>query len=241
VSFYLPLAPSEPTSVIKSTRILHAISKQLTEGSLTSPIFACTPNTLELAEIYNEARQGSLDLMSHPAWWSSLDGWGIGSQYRAELDILARQSAGDAEKGTLSFLVDQGVAQMAMHLLPFFQHLLIKCGDKGVVAASRFSSDSIWASEKTNMYTRTVVAHGNSGGVSITHYPALRVDNIINVTGAGDTFVGTILAQLAEDPDALDKGPESLQSVINMAQRGAVATLQSSLAVSPSLASITTQ
>jgi pseudouridine-5'-phosphate glycosidase/pseudouridine kinase len=57
---------------------------------------------------------------------------------------------------------------------------------------------------------------------------------VINVTGAGDSLVGSILASLASNSDAIqDVG--TVTRMINRAQQAAALTLRSEMAVSPLL------
>jgi pseudouridine-5'-phosphate glycosidase/pseudouridine kinase len=60
--------------------------------------------------------------------------------------------------------------------------------------------------------------------------------SIVNVTGAGDTLVGAVLAALIRTPLAFDD-PKTLTALIADAQLAAVLTLQSAHAVSPELSS----
>ncbi|KAH9065965.1 indigoidine synthase A-like protein [Lactarius vividus] len=228
----------EPTSVIKSTSILPAISSALGSNfDGGSPIKFTSPNLLELAELYKCARTEPWELMNYDYWWKTVDKFSIGTEFRASLDRLARENAG---KGTLSFLVDRGIAQMAINLLPFFQHLVIKCGDLGVLLAMRFPTDrpTAWVGERTDIQRRQIVAHGKSELVVIKHYPAHEIDpqSVVSVTGAGDSLVGAILATLIQNSSTFDT-PELVDQVIALAQSAAVQTLQSPLAVSPSLSS----
>lgn len=195
---------------------------------------------LELQELWREAQDGNLQLTSHNSWWKVIDSFSIGSGFRTELDLLARAKASpeDPSKGVLSFLVNQGVAQMAINLLPFFQHLVVKCGHLGVIVVMRVPSTSKWSSERTNVHGRYIVAPGRPGGdlAVVRHFPphTLPDDSIVNVTGAGDTLVAALLAGLVKSPKAFED-PEALSALIADAQTAAVLTLQSALAVSPKL------
>ncbi|KAI0048368.1 indigoidine synthase A-like protein [Auriscalpium vulgare] len=230
----------EPTSVIKSTAILPAIVASLhTLDANQSPITFASPNLLELAELYNTARLDPLELTSHDHWWKVIDDFAIGAEFRLSLGQLARLPASDTDagKGTLSFLIDDGIAQMAVNLLPFFQNLVIKCGALGVIIAMRIpAGTSAWSNERSNPRRRLLVVHGNSEMAVFKHFPSLPVapGDVVNVTGAGDTLVGAVLAALTQDADAF-MTPESLEQAVNQAQWAAVETLRSSLAVSPSL------
>lgn len=233
----------EPTSVPKSLNIFPAVAASLPHAdSNHSPIAYVAPNTLELMQMYQEAVAGPGELTSHSHWWTVVEAMSLGSVFRMDLEQLARLNACDHDpsKGTLSFLIDQGIAQMAIHLLPFFQHIVIKCGDRGVVTVFRVSGKSMetsaWMQERSNVRRRYVVGHGKSGTAVVQHFPAVRLakEQIVNVTGAGDTLVGSMLAGLLHNPTALED-PSTLVDLISKAQDAAVLTLQSPCAVSPSL------
>lgn len=184
-----------------------------------------------------------MDLAGLPTWWKTLDSFGLSSKFRMELDHLARLSASPHSgrtTGTLSFLTEEGIAQMAINLLPFFQHLVIKCGERGVIVVMRVSRQTKWASEKSNIHKRYIVSSGNGNGdvVVLQHFPASHVppESIVNVTGAGDTLVASILASLVQNPRGFED-PELLNKIMGKAQAAAVLTLQSELAVSPLLSS----
>ena len=127
---------------------------------------------------------------------------------------------------------------MAINLLPFFQHLVIKCGERGVTLVMRVSRQTKWASERSNVHGRYVVSGGGGDGdiVVLQHFPAnvLPQESIVNVTGAGDTLVASVLASLVQNPRGFEE-PESLRKIMEDAQAAAVLTLKSEFAVSPSL------
>ncbi|KAI0651934.1 indigoidine synthase A-like protein [Trametes meyenii] len=239
----------EPTSVPKSTAVFPAVAAALNTASISrAPVTFATPNVLELAHMYQEACASPLELTAHKYWWRVVDEMALGTDFRMQLDQLARRSAfegDDAAAGNLSFLVDNGIAQMAINLLPFFQHLIIKCGERGLVAAFRVSGEqaesSAWAAHSTNVFARQIVARSPSGRsvVVLKHFPPIHVaeDKIVNVTGAGDSLVGAMLAALTRSPTAFEQ-PETLDQLVAQAQLAAVYTLQSEHAVSPRLSAL---
>lgn len=233
----------EPTSVVKSASILPAIAGNLDQLEW-SPIAFASPNLLELTHVYQQAQL--LNLTSHDRWWHVLDGLGLGSKFRTDLDLLSRRDASNHEpsRGNLAFLVDKGIAQMAINLLPFFRHLVIKCGELGVIVVMHFTGDdaaeSSWSTESTNHHRRYVVSHSSTSGdiVVLQHFPAMQLPNgaLVSTTGAGDSLVGALLATLVQSPKAFHS-TISLQHTIDIAQHAALLTLQSPLAVSPQLSS----
>ncbi|KAJ3790942.1 indigoidine synthase A-like protein [Lentinula aff. detonsa] len=225
----------EPTSVVKSTRILKAV--ETTISSSTSPIDFISPNLIELQEIFAVANEK--DLFAKPEYWTALDNFSLTSRYRMDLEHLSRANVSDEDpsKGTLSFLLDQGLAQMAVKLLPFFRHIVIKCGDKGVIVAMRQNPTSAWRSEQSNIKRRYVLNHSDTDTIVLSHFPALPVKDLVNVTGAGDSFVGVLSSCLVQQPNAFNSR-KSLTQVIEMAQRASVLTLCSPFAVSPELSNL---
>lgn len=133
----------EPTSVSKSTKIMDAIQAIFTrdEGNgdyrallHPAPVSFVSPNILELTQLFTEAKDDRRKLVDSTRWWSTLDAFDVSANFHSDLARLSRLSVSDTPQGkeqTLSFIVQDGIAQMAVHLLPFFQHLVIKCGDKG--------------------------------------------------------------------------------------------------------------
>lgn len=203
-----------------------------------------SPNLIELAQLHQDARDTS-NLMSHERWWTIIDNFGLGSSFRTDLAQLAKRKVSDTagDLGTLSFIADQGIVQMAVNLLPFFQHIVIKCGKLGVLVVMRLdrAEASAWAAERSNARYRYIVAHSPSSDemVIIHHFPPLRVaqNAVFNSTGAGDSLVGALLAVLARNPHAFNS-PPTLSRALDIAQQAAVLTLQSPHAVSPSLSSL---
>uniref|UniRef100_A0A0W0F5L2 Putative indigoidine synthase A-like protein n=1 Tax=Moniliophthora roreri TaxID=221103 RepID=A0A0W0F5L2_MONRR len=172
----------EPTSVKKSTQILQSISEIY--DCAIAPIHFITPNLLELKQIYKSAREDH-DLFSRTDWWDTIDSFSLGTQFRMDVELLSRVQTSEKKgsSGTLSFLVNEGIAQMAVNLLPFFKHIFIKCGERGVVAAMHVHGKSEWSKQQTNIYERCVVSHGLNTAVVLAHFPALPVE-VVNVTGA---------------------------------------------------------
>lgn len=110
-------------------------------------------------------------------------------------------------------------------------------GLPGVFVAMRLVGEAAlggdWSFEHTQPEQRQLVARGKSSILVLKHYPAIPIkhEKIVNVTGAGDSFVGSLLAAITKD-NALNT-PRSLDELIEHAQSTALLTLCSSDAVSP--------
>ncbi|KAJ7487551.1 indigoidine synthase A-like protein [Mycena galericulata] len=232
----------EPTSIIKSEKVLPAIEQSL-KKSLEPPVTFFTPNLLELQHIHSKATSDG-GLTSSPIWWSAIDKLSLGETFRTDLAQLAKRpvrsdkEADAKDGGTLAFLVEQGVAQMAVALTPFFRHTFIKCGERGVLAVIRLSGEeaqtSEWVHERSNPSRQYIVAHGDSGEILVLHFFPPHPTTVVSSTGAGDSFVGALLASLQAHPQSL-RDPLGLSQLVTTCQKAAVLTLQSHSSVSPLL------
>ena len=147
-----------------------------------------------------------------------------------ELDRLARLPASRHPKttGILSFLTDEGIAQVAINLPLFFRYSIIKCGFHAW--PSRHPRGATF----TNSASYPVAAEAAYHRVATFSSNQLLPESIFNVTGAGDTLVASILASLVRDRRGFE-GPESLKKTVEDAQVAAVLTLEGEFAISPSL------
>jgi pseudouridylate synthase / pseudouridine kinase len=101
-----------------------------------SSISYISPNLLELEQLYTAIEsQMEVNSSMRDWWWSIIDDLELNQSYHSQLAILSRQPIHGNLTGeindTLGFLTEAGVARMAVQLLPFFQHLFIKCGKAG--------------------------------------------------------------------------------------------------------------
>ena len=173
------------------------------------------------------------------SWWEVMNDFNVGNEWRMALDELAAQPACPTmPKGTLAFISSDGIAQMAVSLLPYFQHIIVKCGDRGIILVARITGAATrnWDNERSNPYGRYIVAKGLGGDTSVVlkHFPAVALDNtnIVNVTGAGDTLVGALCAGLVRNQQAL-QDPSQCAALVQFAQEAATLSLRSERAVSP--------
>jgi pseudouridylate synthase / pseudouridine kinase len=184
---------SEPTSVPKAASALLAVSKNLKQGR--PPLTFASPNRLELRELCSVAQETPFNLMDRAEWWSALDGFSLNADFRDNLELLCRQPVNDFDptKGNLESLLSQGTIQMAVRLLPFIRHVIVKMGSEGLLVVFHIPSPSNAASGwmiPSDPHKRTVTVHGKSGTIVIRHFPPSKPMSSVNVvTGAGDTLV----------------------------------------------------
>ena len=215
----------EPVSVAKSGRIFPAKYPCLTTVPNNS-ISLATPNALELASMHDAATIAGLFELGD--WWNTIDSIGLSSS--GSRDKLVSLTSGP--------LVDQGVPQQSIRLLPFIPSILTTLGQQGVLMTQMLRpGDHRLRSSTSAPYILSRSTDGNDcvGGVYMRLFPPVeRVqnDDIVSVNGVGDTFLGVIIAGLVKAK------PKDLEELVNLAQRGSVMTLKSNEAVSPEISTL---
>ncbi|RMY52406.1 hypothetical protein D0865_05810 [Hortaea werneckii] len=220
----------EPVSTAKSTRLFH-LPAPAKLGVWPNPsISLATPNQYELAAMHHAARESGA--LEKEAWWSAIDALGIPSSGARTALALA----------TSPDLVDQGVPQQALQLLPFIPAIATKLGSRGVLVTQLLSAgDKRLSSGEYAPYILSRCANGTEdtlgvGGVYMRLFPAaetVEAEEAVSVNGVGDTFAGTLVAGLARHGKSA-----RVEDFVDVAQRAACLTLKSSEAVSPGLGTL---
>lgn len=214
----------EPVSTAKSTRILPTVQESEYDsgvfypGSLADII---TPNELELRALFDHGNKTTLYEL--PEWFHVIDALGTPSSgLRVPLALT-----------TTPELVDRGIPQQAIKLLPVFPTILTKLGPQGVLLTQIIKAgDPVLSSAAESQYvlSRCSWAHPDIGGLYVRLYPTEKIipaEEVVSVNGIGDTFLGALASELA-------KG-KRVQDAIPFAQRAASLTLKSKESVSPEL------
>lgn len=216
----------EPVSVAKSIRIFGEPGRNVSPlpAVPNHAISLATPNALELAVMHEAASvTGALD---REDWWRIIDSLGLSSSGSRERLISL----------TSTTLVDQGIPQQAIRLLPFIPCILTTLGKHGVLMTRLLQpEDDQLTSPVSAPYILSRSTDGNAvvGGVYMRLFkPTEQVpeENIVSVNGVGDTFLGVLIAGLAKEM------PKPIEVLLDIAQKGSVMTLKSKEAVSPELA-----
>jgi pseudouridylate synthase / pseudouridine kinase len=184
-----------------------------------------TPNQFELAAMHTAARDNGY--FDSQEWWTAVDSFGL-------------SSSGTREKFahiTSSALVEQGIPQQCMQLLPFVPNIVTKLGSEGVLLAQVIrENDPRLRDPDSSQYIVSRCLDSTLpeiGGIYMRLFPlSARIpdDEIVSVNGIGDTLLGTIMAGLV-------KG-RTLEQVLPTAQEAAVMSLKSKEAVSPEVRQI---
>ncbi|KAI5210156.1 IdgA domain protein [Aureobasidium subglaciale] len=220
----------EPVSTAKASRILQLPRQTPLRTFPDASIHLSTPNSMELSALYEAAR--SLGFFDRQDWWAVIDALGIPSTGARVAMTMATNSA----------LVDAGIPQQTIQLLPFIPTICVKLGADGVLLTQILpAGDSRLQDPASSPYILSRCFNlpeesSGVGGVYMRLFPAAEkvdVKDIVSVNGVGDSFLGTIVAGLAK------RGKDAkIEELIDIAQMAAVLTLKSKEAVSPELASL---
>ncbi|KAL1310893.1 hypothetical protein AAFC00_001124 [Neodothiora populina] len=220
----------EPVSTAKATSIFHLPTPEATLQAYPNPsIHLSTPNELELSAMHASAR--SLGFFDRQDWWEVIDALGIPSSG-------ARVALSQA---TTPALVDAGLPQQCIQLLPFIPSLCVKLGAQGVLLTQLLPANDERLYKRE--YQPYILSRCNNqteetlsvGGIYMRLFSAaekVAEEHVVSVNGVGDTFLGALVAGLAR---GLSGRPEDL---VDLAQKAAVLTLKSKEAVSPRIAEL---
>ncbi|KAJ4347098.1 uncharacterized protein N0V89_011035 [Didymosphaeria variabile] len=208
----------EPVSTAKALRIFPPTSSQ--DKTMYPLVDIITPNELELQALHNHAY--SLGLFESPEWFTIIDALGIPS---SGLRVPLAHT-------TTRALVDAGIPQQSIKLLPFFPTILTKLGPQGVLLTQLLKADDpVLSSADEAQYVLSRCNNGDQtvGGLYVRLYPTkvLEAEEVVSVNGCGDTFVGALAVGLAKK--------KRVQDCVGLAQRAAGLTLRSRESVSPEL------
>lgn len=224
----------EPVSTAKATRLFTRLAEGETSGIIgpsdTVPrakLDLAAPNELELISMYSTAREKGL--FDSPEWWTVIN----------ELNLSSAGSRDLLVSVTSPSLVDAGIPQQSIQLLPFIPSLLIKLGSQGVLLTQLLPhGDARLTSPNCAPYIisrcASAASGGNKmvGGVYMRLFPpdtVLADQDMVSVNGAGDTLLGVVVAGLASNRNAR----KHIEDVIALAQKASLRTLQSKGGVSP--------
>ncbi|KAL8683505.1 MAG: hypothetical protein Q9186_000545 [Xanthomendoza sp. 1 TL-2023] len=215
----------EPVSVSKSQRLFASIPNS-TFDLRTLPdhlVSLATPNSLELSSMHAAAREAGL--FKRDDWWQLID----------SLRLSSSGSRENLVSVTSNTMVDEGIPQRSIQLLPFIPTILTKLGNKGVLLTQLLKpGDDRLTSPAHSKYvlSRADPSDITLGGIYMRLLPPAETvpeAGVVSVNGVGDTFLGIIIAGLTKEK------PKALIDLIHIAQQGSVMTLKSKEGVSPAI------
>ncbi|KAL4806459.1 Indigoidine synthase A like protein-domain-containing protein [Aspergillus unguis] len=183
------------------------------------------PNEYELATMYTAARENGL--FDSSGWWRIIDAMGMSSSGSRDR-LVAMTSAN---------LVDAGIPQQSIQLLPFLPCIITKLGARGALLTQLLKPGDIRLTDPE--YSPYILSRATStddliGGVYMRLFPPaarLADEAIVSVNGAGDTLLGAVISGLAS-------GRERVEDVLPLAQEASLLTLKSPGGVSTNLAQL---
>lgn len=212
----------EPVSTAKSTRLFMKPGLKIVPDNSIDLI---TPNKNELSSIFSAARES--EAFDKPGWWEVIDALGITSSgARDRMSMMTNAS-----------IVDEGIPQKSVQLLPYIPTIVTKLGSKGLLLTQLLRQDDIRLSSADHApYILSRSGHDNAlvGGVYMRLFGPAEIvaeEKIVSVNGVGDTLLGVLIA-------ALTKNELTMETAIDIAQQGSVLTLQSPEAVSAEVKSL---
>lgn len=220
----------EPVSTAKSCRLFsNGSGEKAAIGPLDSvpnnTISLAAPNKLELATMHMKAREGGL--FDSSGWWRIIDAMGMPSSGSG--DRLAAM--------TSRALVDEGIPQQSVQLLPFIPCIITKLGAQGVLLTQLLRpGDPRLVSAASARYILSHAPPGQEliGGVYMRLFPPAAVlaqDEIVSVNGAGDTLLGVVISGLAG-------ADRHVEDILPVAQEASVRTLKNAGGVSRDIAGL---
>ncbi|KAK5687775.1 hypothetical protein LTS10_001915 [Elasticomyces elasticus] len=220
----------EPVSNLKGAS-LFKLPKDHPLAVFPAPsVHLTTPNAYELAAMHAAARDAGL--FDRQDWWEVIDALGIPDTGARMQMSLAASSA----------LVDQGVPQQSVQLLPFIPTICCKLGAQGVLLTQLLpAGDARLTSGDYAPYILSRCTNGTEdklgvGGVYMRLFPAVEevdAEEVVSVNGVGDTLAGALVAGLAQR-----EGKARVEDLVDVAQRAAVLTLKSTESVSTGLGTL---
>ncbi|RYP70168.1 hypothetical protein DL769_005047 [Monosporascus sp. CRB-8-3] len=212
----------EPVSVEKSARLFCSPKGLESLGVFPNvSVDLATPNQYELAAMHAAAQKN--EYLDDSRWWRVIDSFGM----RGARDRFVRlTSAG---------MTDTGIPQQAVQLLPYVPTIITKLGSRGALLTMILEKDDPLLRDNAAepfILARSFNDDSSSvGGVYMRLYPSAEwVENIVSVNGVGDTFLGVLIAGLAQGG--------RVENLIDVAQKGAVLTLRSRESVSDDLGAL---
>lgn len=216
----------EPVSGEKSRRIFSGTSANDERLGVVpdNTIDIATPNALELTSMHDAANTAGL--FEREDWFQVIDTFGLSSSgSRDKLVSL-----------TNSTLVDHGLPQQSIKLLPFIPCILTTLGEQGVLMTQILGpGDDRLTSPASAPYVLSRSTDGNStvGGVYMRLFPPVdKIPNnaVCSVNGVGDTFLGVVIAGLTK------ANAKNIIDLIDIAQKASVMTLNSQESVNQDIA-----
>ncbi|KAG9302302.1 hypothetical protein G9A89_008793 [Geosiphon pyriformis] len=180
----------EPTSIPKSLKLFTEGDSLFTSLLASQTLRYISPNQYELSAMYKEAESRGL---FDGEWFRQIARLNIGAEFQQGIEKMIKKNP------KLSFLLEQKIFVQAVFLLPYIPTLIIKLGKHGVLLAQLIQQDQIITTniaENSRSENEIIVPNDNGNVIRFKYFDPISFSQstIVNVTGAGDSLVGTLVA-----------------------------------------------
>lgn len=213
----------EPVSAAKSKRLFAPKDKSghILDVFPHQALSLATPNRIELDSMHSAAQKG--DFFNREDWKRTISAMRISNPgLHDRLTAISN-----------TFPAEEGLLKQSIELLPFIPSIVTKLGEEGVLVTLLLQQgdDRLKCPRSAPYILSRSNQDSNIGGMYMRFFPPTeRVpkDQILSVNGVGDTFLGVLINGLVKN--------QSIEAIIDIAQKGSVLTLKSKEAVSPDIA-----
>jgi len=226
----------EPASAIKAAKLGKLNNLRIFPHNSVKLI---TPTVTELNAIFNEFHDNCLFDAYQNEWFPVVDSLGLDYNVRHALDREFERN------DYLRPLLEQGFLTKTFRLLPFFNNIIVKDGKNGIIVFQIITDcdkyDNLIKGSKIigSVSTFSFLTKGKPVGVGrigvlVQHFPVLDVvpsDEIINVTGAGDSLLGYLFSKLSADSSWLTRLDSTRESYLINSMKSSAASLKSNQAI----------
>ena len=191
----------DPTSLPKMERMIPALRSNLPAPTSEARLLShFSPNLLEVKELYGKLQR--LGLFETEEWFEYIAELRLSANWRNGIERLSNIKEHD-----LGWLVNAGVAQMMVSLLPWVGNLWVKCGQDGllhlgIVDAARDGPRGQAGARRVehdspNDFRDFAIGQMEKPVLRLSHYSPSKLEQVVSSTGAGDSLVGGLIAGLA--------------------------------------------
>ncbi|RIA81776.1 Ribokinase-like protein [Glomus cerebriforme] len=226
----------ETTSIPKSLKLLKN-HNQFTLLLSSQSLKYISPNSFELKTMYFKALQkGFFDSDLNSEWIKKINEYDIKNLSKQNFAIEALISSSIDYQLDIKFISELFI--QTLYFLPYIPNIIVKLGENGILLAqclkdltiNNHNFEKINNNILKNNKNNEIIIKGKNekSGLRFKYFKPISFDKneIINVTGAGDSVVGTIVSGLIlHDKTKIDK-------IIEIAQYIALMTLKSHNSVS---------
>ena len=197
------LALCDPTSIPKLPRFIPALIHSLPKDRTTPrPLTHLSPNMIELDLFHSLLYSPTTSDEVGEIAWEYINALNLTADWRNQVESFTNRP----DRG---WIRNEGVLPKMVACLPFVGSFWVKASHRGILHL-RITRSPPPRGDSLSRYLS-----GEIGSLVLTHHPAIRIpeDELVSTTGAGDTFVGGVVAGLIDGRDEADIVGRALERV----------------------------